>query len=120
MSTESEIRALEEQLRQAELGPDPEFFQQALADDVVLIGPDGQSSFGKAEVVAAHRPTGTAKFTRVEMSEMRIVDQGAAAVVTCKGAFEGPSGRHTLRFLRVWAKKDGRWQIVAGFVSEPN
>ena len=36
MSTiEMEISALEERLRQAELGPDPQFFEDVLADDVV-------------------------------------------------------------------------------------
>lgn len=36
MSTIDEVMALEEQLRQAELGPAPEFFQRVLADEAVL------------------------------------------------------------------------------------
>ena len=38
MSTREEIMHLEERLRQAELGPDPAFFEEHLADDVVLDG----------------------------------------------------------------------------------
>jgi len=51
MSTREEIMYLEERLRQAELGPDPAFFEEHLADDAVL---DGQQL--KAKVVEAHQP----------------------------------------------------------------
>lgn len=117
MSTESEIAELEERLRQAELGPDPRFFEEALADDVVLVGPDGQAFFAKQKVVQAHQPGARPSPTRVEMSELQIVSHGDAAVVTCKGTFEGDGQTVTLKFMRVWLKKAGRWQIVAGSVS---
>ena len=113
MSTIDEIRALEERLRQAELGPDPAFFEEFLADDVLL---DGQ--LAKAKVVEAHRPGKGPKFTRVEMSDWRILDHGTAAVVTCRGVYEGPQGSHALRFLRVWLRKNDRWQIIAGTIAE--
>jgi hypothetical protein len=115
---ETEILALEEQLRVAELGPDPKFFEETLANEAVLISENGQESFVKAEVVKAHQPGHDPKFTRVEMSSMKIVDHGAAAVVTCKGTYEGSQGRTTLRFMRVWLKKNNRWQIIAGAVFE--
>lgn len=114
MSTRSEILELEEQLRQAELGPDPAFFERALADDIVFAGQTGQPPMTKAYVVQAHQPKAEAIFTRVEMTEMEIVEHSdAAAVVTCKGTYEGPSGTITLGFMRVWLKRDGRWQIIA-------
>jgi uncharacterized protein (TIGR02246 family) len=113
-----EIAALEEQLRLAELGPDPDFFQAVLADDVVLVNQAGDAAFAKAQVVAAHRPGVKPPFTRVEMSDVQIIGHGdSAAVVTCRGLFSGPGGSATLRFMRVWLKTDGRWQIVAGSVS---
>jgi len=111
MSTREEILGIEEQLRLAELGPDAAFFERTLADDAVL---DGQ--LAKAKVVAAHRATGSAKFTNVEMSDFEIFDHGAAAVVTCSGIYEGPGGSHTLQFMRVWLKKAEGWQIIAGSV----
>ena len=115
MSTRSEILDLEEQLRQAELGPDPAFFERALADDIVFAGQKGQPPMTKAYVVQAHQPKAEGPiFTRVEMTEMEIVEHSdAAAVVTCKGTYEGPSGTITLGFMRVWLKRDGRWQIIA-------
>jgi len=119
MSTvRAEVTALEERLRLAELGPEPAFFEEALADDAVLVGEDGQPSIAKAKVVEAHRPGKGPKFMRVEMRELQIVDHGTAAVVTCQGTYEGPQGSVTLKFMRVWLKKDGRWQIVAGSIAK--
>ena len=110
MSTRDEILALEEALRQAELGPDASFFERVLADDAVL---DGQRM--KAKVVAAHQAAGGAKFTRVEMSDVQVVEHGPnAAVVTCTGVYEAPSATHTLKFMRVWLRRAAGWQIIAG------
>ncbi len=65
MSTvQSEIAALEERLRLAELGPDPKFFEEALTDDAVLVSQDGQS-LAKSEVIEAHQPGKGPKFTRL-------------------------------------------------------
>lgn len=119
MSTvEHEIAVLEERLRLAELGPDPAFFASVLADDLVIVGEDGQPFLAKVKIVEAHQPGKGPKFTRVEMHDLKIVDHGVAAVVTCQGVYEGPGGRVTLRFLRVWVKKNDAWQIVAGAVSK--
>ncbi|MBV9018738.1 MAG: nuclear transport factor 2 family protein, partial [Alphaproteobacteria bacterium] len=63
------------------------------------------------------QPGAGPKFTRVEMSDFEIVDHGTAAVVTCMGRYEGPQWSGTLKFMRVWLKRDGRWQIIAGTVS---
>ena len=113
---QTEIAALEERLRLAELGPDPSVFEELLAGDVTLIAQDGQS-IAKPQVVEAHKPGGGPKFTRVEISDLKIIDHGNAAVVTCKGSYEGPQFTGTLKFMRVWMKKNDRWQIVAGSMS---
>jgi len=111
-----EIVELEEQLRQAELGPDPEFFEKALADDVVLVSDGGEPPLSKSKVVDAHQPGRGPKFTRVEMSDLKIVDHGVGAVVTCRGTYENAQATHTLRFMRVWLKTHDRWQIVAASI----
>ena len=113
MSTMDEIRALEESLRQAELGPDPKFFEAILDDEAIL---DGQRA--KARVVAAHKPGDAPKFTKVEMRDLRIIDHGMAAIVTCTGTYEGPQWSGTLKFMRVWLKRDGQWRIIAGSVTQ--
>ena len=117
MPNVDEIAILEERLRVAELGPDPAVFEELLADDVILVAENGQPFFAKQKVVDAHRAGAAPKFTRVEMRDLQIVDHGSAAVVTCTGTYEGPHGGATLRFMRVWVRKDGKWRIVAGAVS---
>jgi hypothetical protein len=112
MTIVEEITALEAKLRDAEMQPDPEFFKTVLADDLVL-----NNRPGKDRVVDAHRAGETSKFTSVEFEDMQIKVFGNAAVVTCTGTFDGPGWTGTLRFMRVWLKLDGRWQIIAGSVS---
>lgn len=109
MGTKGDILILEEKLRLAELGPDPKFFEEHLADDALI---DGLKV--KSKIVAAHRPGPEPKFTKVEMSDMQLIDHGESAVVTCTGKFEGPQWSGTMRFMRVWVKKNNRWQIIAG------
>ena len=119
-SLQEDITALEERLRQAELGPDPQFFEEVLADNAVLVSQDGQSEFGKAMVVEAHRPAGKPKFIGVEVNDSQIVDHGCAAVVTSRWTYENAQGRFTLKFMRVWMKKIDRWQIIAGSICNYN
>ena len=110
MSAIDEIMKLEESLRKAELGPDPKFFEQRLADNAVL---DGQLM--KAKIVEAHRTGSKApKFTKVEMKDFQFTDHGTAVVVTCQGIYEGPQWSGSLKFMRVWLKKGDQWQIIAG------
>ena len=116
-SVVEEISSLEERLRQAELGPNPEVFEELLADNAILVDQDGRAARAKRKVVEAHRPGKGPKFSAVEISDLQIADHGNAAVVTCSARFTGPQFTGALKFMRVWLKKDGRWQIVAGSIA---
>jgi hypothetical protein len=109
MGSLAEVKELENKLRLAELGPDPQFFADHIADGALL---DGQRL--KDKVIAAHQPGKDPKFTKVEMSGYEYSDHGDAVVVKCTGAFEGPQWSGTLHFMRVWLRRSGRWQIIAG------
>jgi hypothetical protein len=111
MNAIDEIRELESRMQLAELGPDPVYFEAALDDRAML---DGVQA--KRQVVEAHRPTSPApKFTRVEMSDFEYIEHGPMLVVVkCTGTYESPKWSGTLKFQRVWFKKDGQWKIVAG------
>lgn len=112
-SVRDEIAALEEQLRQAELGPDPDFFRVYVDDEMVFVA-DGKVAQPKEMIVQAHTPGKGQKFTRVDMSDMKIVEHGSTVVVTCQGEYEGPNGAIVLKYLRIWARKSDGWRIVAG------
>lgn len=114
-SIRQEIEQLEEGLRQAELGPDPSWFEKHV-DDRMLFVSDGKANAPKQQIVQAHTPGKGPKFTRVDMKDMNIIEQDNAAVVTCEGTFEGPQGTQTLKFMRVWVKKTEGWKIVAGAI----
>lgn len=116
-TVKDEILSLEERLREAELGPDPEFFQEYIDDKMVMVA-QGESAFPKSKIVEAHRAEAGIKFTSVEMSDMQIIEHGnAAAIVTCEGTYEGTADTQHLRFMRVWVKKPNGWRIVAITVS---
>jgi hypothetical protein len=75
-TVQSEIAALEERLRVAELGPDTKFFEEVLADDAVLCS--------SRRMAKPHLRSG--KWSkRTSLAS----DHGTAAVVTCEGALEG-------------------------------
>ena len=116
MSTvQEDILALEERLRLAELGPDPEVFNQLLADNVQIIAEDGES-VSKKKIVDAHQPGKGSKFTDVKITDMKIVDHGMTTIVTCNGTYKSAQGSKTLKFMRVWLRKSDQWQIVAGSI----
>jgi hypothetical protein len=117
-TVEAEIAELEERLRLAEVGPDAKFFEEVLDDNAVLVSEEGQPVLAKAMVVAAHQPGAGPKFTRVEMSDVKIIEHGVAAVVTCRGTYEGPGVSVSLKFMRVWLKKSNGWKIVAGSIAK--
>jgi rhodanese-related sulfurtransferase len=52
------------------------------------------------------------------MSDMKIIDSRKAAVVTCRGIYEGPKASVSLKFMGVWLKKNNRRKIVAGSISK--
>jgi len=115
-TVQAEIQALEDRLIEAELGPDPDFFQEFLDDRAVMVT-EGNAAMMKDKVVAAHKPGAGPKFTRVQMSDMQIIDHGSAAVVICNGEYETPAATHNLKFTRTWVKKPEGWRIVSGTVS---
>lgn len=115
-TVKNEIQALEDLLVQAELGPDPGFFQTYLDAQAIMVN-EGNAAMMKDKVVAAHQPGAGPKFTRVEMFDMQIIDHGTAAVVVCNGEYEMPGKIHKLKFTRTWVKKPEGWRIVSGTVS---
>jgi len=117
-SVEAEILELEERLRQADLAPDPEFFQKYFDDQLVLMA-DGDicSHSPKAYIVDRHKPDRALKFDRVEIADLKIMEQGNAAVVTGFSSYKGPSGSFSMNFMRVWVKKPEGWKVVAGSIT---
>ena len=136
MAMIEEILQQEEQLANAKHTLDLDAIDRIYADDLLLTGVLGEPTCSKGAVMDEMRrgiaqrdaaQAGGAGFeTRTENEDTKIVPLGDAAVATYRFVvtFKGPNLdiRRQYRATNVWAKRDGRWQIVAahmGFVLDP-
>ena len=114
-NVEQEIRQLEEQMRVAAIKGDAAVFERLLADDYYNVNPNGLVRT-KAEVIADVK-SGVAKTTALEMTNIKVRVYGDAAVLTCdatvKGQLRGQDTGGQLRRIRIFARRQGRWQAVA-------
>jgi hypothetical protein len=116
-TTESEIRELEEKVKQADVVTDPDLLDELLVDGFFFTAQDG-SIYTKEQVLQAHRPAGVRKFQRFETSDLHIHDFGDAAVVTVRADLVTPAMQLALLFTRFWLKRDGKWRIIGGSAVE--
>lgn len=100
----------------AQIEGDRTALERLIADDYVLVGGDG-SRVGKAAHIA--------EFTAPELDLRPVVvrdpvehvwPDGAAlgGTVDVVGTFAGNPFRQTLRYVDVWALRDGQWRVVYG------
>ena len=114
--TAKELIAAEHIFNNTLLRADWKTLEQINADDLVFTNADGSVSH-KADSVGSIK-SGDVKFDAIEISEVRVQDQGAVAVVTGKlverGRYKSVDLSGTYRFTDVWVKRNGRWQLIAG------
>jgi len=116
--TEKEIRAVLEEIKQANLKGGAEAAaagDKLFADDYVRITSDG-AVHNKADMLNGFR-TGTSKDEAYELSDIKIRIYGKTAVVTgtlkSKGTLLGVSTFAAgSRFTRVLVKRGGKWESV--------
>lgn len=114
--TTKELVAAEESFNGALLRGDWKSIEQLYDNDLIFTNADGSVSH-KSDDVATIK-MGEAKFESIEMSNVNVQDLGEVAVVTGKllekGHYKTEDLGGTYRFTDVWAKRNGRWQLVAG------
>ena len=118
----SEILALEDKIVEADSSPAPDtsaILDELLDDEVILIGPEGRD-YSKKFVLDAHRPPKKQPFDSVKIRDRVIKEFGTTAFVVCTGEFRAKDKTFTLRFSRVWNKKDGSWMVVLATVTAVN
>ncbi len=114
-AVEREIRALEAAMDEAIVKADLEAFDRLLADDFTHTNQSGKFRT-KAQWLANHKP-GKSSYDAFPVDDLAVRVYGDTAVVTGRST---PKGRDSkgrpiagqFLFLRVWAKRDGRWQAV--------
>jgi hypothetical protein len=115
-SVESEIRQLHAQLIQGYIHNDAAMLNQVLADEYTFIDEAGRF-LSKPHIVESFRSRDHHVFS-YQVSEETIRIYGDSAVMTYRYAaaenYKGQDERGEYRVTRVFARKNGRWQIVAG------
>ena len=116
-SVEQVILALEDQnsVRPGERIQSEQERRARLADDYVAINGSGQI-FSKAEGLDLYS-SGRLKIESREFADLKVRVFGDTAVVTgtqrWRGQQEGQQRTGELRYTRVWAKRQGQWQVVS-------
>ncbi|HYL99526.1 MAG TPA: nuclear transport factor 2 family protein [Blastocatellia bacterium] len=106
-----EVLSIEEQYRQARLQNDVRALDRILSDDYSGTNQNGHTR-SKADTKELFK---TFKLTSLKIDKPQINVHGETAVVTgfqTESTKEAPAPSH-LRFVRVYVKQDGRWQLLA-------
>ena len=89
-------------------------YDRIVADDYVAFEASGKTT-PKAEILASYR-SGARKYTKLEIFDVEGRVFGDAAVVSAKTkGFRKEGDRdvpNRVRYIRVYAKRDGRWRAV--------
>ena len=114
--TTKELVALGQSFNGALMRADWKVIEQLEADDLVFTNADGSATHKSDEV--GNIKAGDEKFESIDMSDVKVQDFGSVAVVTGKlvekGRYKAADLSGTYRFINVWAKRNGRWQLVTG------
>ena len=116
MSSEASLLDAARRLAQAEAKGDIPVLEQLLAPDYQGYDPFGRPQ-NRAGVLRGYAEGGGVKVTSLLQSDLRARVLGEAGLVAGINVMRGQQGHEhfdlRLRFLDVYAWRDGRWQLVA-------
>ena len=121
-SVESQLIELERQLSAALVRQDAAVLDHLWSNDLVFTFPDGRVS-NKRQRLAAQKPAAQPSQSESETvnDEVKVYLYGNSAVVTVlatwRGKVDDKAYSSQFQATHVWAKQQGRWQLVAAHVS---
>jgi ketosteroid isomerase-like protein len=106
---------------EAQVHSDKSDLQRLVADDYTLVNSTGRVQ-NKAQLIADYTTPGY-KIEPFEILEPveKVWSDGAVmgGVVNLRGTDGGKPFAVTLRFADIWAKRNGKWQVIYTHVSRP-
>jgi ketosteroid isomerase-like protein len=115
-NVEQAIRRLDSERSQASVRRDTATLERILADDFSTVGTSGAVR-NKAQWLADNK-SGALKAESQTFADVNVRAYGDAAIVTGlmtqKGQDKGKDISGQIRFTRVYVKRNGQWQLVAG------
>jgi hypothetical protein len=117
----ADLRKAVEDYDHAQVKADGAELRRLVADDYVLINSSGRVQ-NKSELIADYLAPGykIEPFQILEPVE-KVWNDGAVmgGLVHLKGLSEGKPFAVSLRFADIWAKRNGKWQVIYTHVSKP-
>lgn len=120
---EAELIKLERDWANAVKNGDADTLRRVMADDILVINPDGRTSTKAEEVDAVQARLITIESWDISDPKVTVLDANNAFVtgrgLITKGKSKSPSSKETIdlsgeyRFLDVYARRNGQWQAVA-------
>jgi ketosteroid isomerase-like protein len=120
-AAEQELRAAEAQLAQALSSVDVDQLARVWADDFVSTMADGHvvSREKRLASLRSQKPDGASRLIgRNEQVDARVYGDWALVLVTSSWLSNGNRVGDPYQATHVWAKRDGRWRLVAAHISE--
>ena len=120
-SIESQLVELERQLSDALVKQDAVTLDRLWSRDLVFTFPSGTMS-DKSKRIAAQKPSEASAVSTNINDLVKVYMYGKTAVVTVLSTWKGKAGTQEYseqyQATHVWAKQQGRWQLVAAHVSQ--
>ena len=119
-SVQQDIRQVDRERIQAQIGADAVALDRIYADDFIGIGPSG--TVRTKPQVLADFTSGSLKFQSITTDDVQVRVYQDTAVETGRstmiGQDKGKPVPRDNRFTRVWVKQLGRWRLVANHYSQ--
>ncbi len=118
---EQELRAVEAQLAQALSSVDVDQLARLWADDFVSTMVDGRVTTREKRLASlrAQKPDSATSLTGTnEQVDVRVYGDWAVVLVTSSWLSNGKRVGDPYQATHVWAKRGGRWRLLAAHISE--
>lgn len=98
----------------AQFKSDRSGLERLLADDYTLAGPHGEIQTKAEDIAGAMSPDRKTTYVAISKQVRKVWPNGAVlgGIVDAKGLDRGKAFVMRARFVDVWAKRKGRWQVI--------